>query len=59
VKVAGSFRDSDSATGANSLRFSGRLGGRKLAAGRYRLTAIAKDAAGNAGTAKTAKFRIR
>ena len=59
VKVAGSFRDSDSATGANSLRFSGRLGGRELSPGRYRLTAVATDGAGNAGAARTATFRIR
>jgi Tol biopolymer transport system component len=33
--------------GANAVRFSGRLGKRALAAGRYRVTLVATDAAGN------------
>jgi hypothetical protein len=33
--------------GANTLRFSGRIGKRALAAGRYRITLVATDAAGN------------
>jgi hypothetical protein len=42
----GSFVHADKA-GANSLRFSGRIKGRKLAAGSYELQAVAHDAAGN------------
>jgi hypothetical protein len=45
--------------GANRARFRGRLGGRRLAAGRYRLAAVATDAAGNAGAPRRAAFRIR
>jgi hypothetical protein len=33
--------------GANAVRFSGRLGRRALPAGRYRVTLVATDAAGN------------
>jgi hypothetical protein len=32
---------------ANSVKFSGRIGKRALAAGRYRVTLVATDAAGN------------
>jgi hypothetical protein len=59
VKVSGSFGDTAGAASSNALRFSGRLGGRTLKAGRYRLTAVARDAAGNVGSAQTATFRIR
>ena len=38
IVLAGSFRHTDT-TGANTLRFSGRLAGRALAPGRYRLVA--------------------
>jgi hypothetical protein len=47
VRVKGSFAQ-DGATGANSIRFMGRLRGRALRPGRYRLVVRAKDAAGNA-----------
>jgi hypothetical protein len=53
VAVRGSFTH-DGAAGANSLRFSGRVGGRRLSPGRYRLTAT--PAGG--GRAATASFRI-
>ncbi len=43
----GSFAQ-DASAGANSIRFMGRLRGRSLAAGGYRLVATARDAAGNA-----------
>jgi hypothetical protein len=44
--------------GSNSRRFSGRLSGRKLAQGRYRLVATARDAAGNASKPKRVAFKI-
>jgi hypothetical protein len=53
----GSFTHTDVA-GANSLHFSGRLKGRRLAPGAYRLQAVAHDAAGN-GAAVTAGFTIK
>jgi hypothetical protein len=43
---------------ANSLRFTGRLLGRKLPPGFYRLVAVPTDAAGNRGAARTLPFRI-
>ncbi len=58
VKVKGSFAQNAKA-GANSIRFMGRLRGRALRRGSYRLVVKAKDAAGNR-TAKPARrgFRI-
>jgi hypothetical protein len=53
---AGTFSHSDVA-GVNTLHFSGRLNGRKLAKGRYRLSAVAHNAAGN-GPAATSEFKI-
>lgn len=44
--------------GPNTLRFSGRIGTRKLPAGSYRLTIVAKDAAGNASRPARLAFRI-
>jgi hypothetical protein len=52
----GTFSHADLA-GANSLHFSGRLNGRKLAKGRYRLSAVAHNGAGN-GPAATTEFKI-
>ena len=46
MKVAGSFVRSGK-NGLNRFRFTGRLRGRKLARGRYRLVAATRDAAGN------------
>ncbi len=45
--------------GRNSFYFRGRIGGRKLARGSYRLVATAKDPTGNMGRPKRAAFRIR
>ncbi len=56
--LAGSFTHAG-ATGANALRFSGRLRNRRLAAGRYRLSAMASDAARNRSAAKVVRFEIR
>ena len=44
--------------GANRRTFRGRLNGRALAAGRYRLVARATDAAGNRSAIRRAAFRI-
>ena len=55
--VPGSFRDTGE-VGGNSLRFRGRVGGRRLKPGLYRLIALPVDAAGNTGNAVFIKFRI-
>jgi DNA-binding beta-propeller fold protein YncE len=47
------------AQGRNVFRFSGRLRSRRLPAGRYRLSAVARDAAGNRSGATVARFAIR
>ena len=46
-------------TGANQLRFTGRIGGRLLTPGRYRLVAVARDRAGNRSAALRTGFTIR
>lgn len=56
-KVRGSFTRS-TAAGQDQFRFTARVGGRSLKPGRYRLTASAKDAAGNSSTASTATFTV-
>ena len=53
----GSFTRSEPA-GAASVRFSGRLGGRKLGPGSYTLTLSPTDLAGNRGVPKSIKFKI-
>lgn len=58
MKVSGSF-STNAKAGTTTLRLTGRVGGRKLKPGRYRLTAKATDAAGNAAKAQTATFRIK
>ena len=59
VKVSGSFTHKGATGKLNRFTFTGRLSGRKLGAGRYRLNARPADAAGNRGTTKRAPFRIR
>jgi CSLREA domain-containing protein len=44
--------------GANRFRFTGRLSGKRLGPGRYRLLAIARDAAGNVSRLVRREFRI-
>jgi hypothetical protein len=44
--------------GRSSIRFDGRVHGRPLRAGRYRLRAVARDADGMTSTARVAPFRI-
>ena len=55
--LRGSFEHSGQA-GRNSFKFTGRLRGRKLRPGRYRLVARARDAAGNKSKPKRVRFRI-
>jgi hypothetical protein len=55
--MKGSFSDVGEA-GVNRVRFTGRLRGRSLAPGAYRLVAIARDAAGNGSRARQRTFRI-
>ena len=57
VRLPGGFAQSGR-RGANSKRFSGRLAGRLLAAGRYRFVALYTDAAGQAGVARRAGFTV-
>jgi hypothetical protein len=47
-----------SKAGANSKRFSGRIGKRALKPGRYRATLVATDAAGNRSKAKRLTFKV-
>ena len=54
---AGSFSHTDTA-GPNRFRFSGRVGGRKLKPGAYRLRAVPRNGAG-AGKAVTKRFRVK
>ncbi|MDX6697891.1 MAG: hypothetical protein QOE65_1288 [Solirubrobacteraceae bacterium] len=56
VTLAGAFTRAGAA-GANVFRFTGRLGGRKLAPGSYRLVATPR-ALGLAGTSRSVAFRI-
>lgn len=56
VAVKGSFTKAG-VKGANALRFSGRLRGKRLASGSYRLTATAKASDGRSAS-RTAPFRI-
>ncbi|MCU0312585.1 MAG: hypothetical protein MUC84_00805, partial [Solirubrobacteraceae bacterium] len=56
ARVPGGFTRSDTAS-RNALRFTGRIGGRALAPGRYRLSAT-PSAGGISGRAVSAAFRI-
>jgi hypothetical protein len=46
------------ASGANRIRFTGRVGGRVLRPGRYRAVLTATDAAGNRSAPRRLRFRI-
>ena len=56
-RVRGSFTH-QTAAGQNSVRFTGRLRGRKLKVGAYRLNAVARNSFG-AGKVERAAFRIK
>jgi hypothetical protein len=55
--AAGAFT-SAGAAGPNAKRFSGKLGTRRLAVGRYRVRLTAVDAAGNRSAARTIAMRV-
>jgi CSLREA domain-containing protein len=55
--VRGSFTRTGEA-GRNSFRFTGRIGGKRLTPGRYRLVAAARDDAGNKARVVRRAFRI-
>ncbi len=57
ITLPGAFTHSGK-SGQNTLTFRGRLRGRKLRPGRYRLRAIATDSAGNVSQPKRSRFRI-
>ena len=44
--------------GASKARFSGKLGRRRLASGRWRAFLVATDAAGNRSRARAVRFRV-
>ena len=48
-----------SAAGRSAVRWTGRVQGARLARGRYRLVAVAADAAGNRSTAARKTFRVK
>jgi hypothetical protein len=60
ARVHGTFVHA-SLSGVNGLRFNGRVAGRRLSPGRYRLGAIARDIAGNRspGAPAASRFRAR
>jgi uncharacterized protein YkwD len=55
--LAGSLTDAGEA-GANAFAFRGRLRGRPLAAGRYRVRAVARDEDGSASQERFARFIV-
>jgi hypothetical protein len=57
VTLRGRFKHAGT-TGTNHFRFTGRLRGRKLRPGRYRLVMVAVDAAANTSPRKRLKFRV-
>jgi streptogramin lyase len=46
------------AVGVSSLKFSGRIGRKALAVGAYRITVLAKDAAGNKSSARQIAIKV-
>lgn len=57
-KRAGTLTRSNAAIGAQEVKFSGRVGARKLKLGRYRLTISARDVAGNVGRPRALRFTV-
>jgi hypothetical protein len=49
----------DARAGANAVRFSGRVVPHRLRPGRFRVVAVARDAAGNVSRPDRARFRLR
>jgi Glycine rich protein len=56
--VSGSFTRAVRPAGTDAFRFSGRLRGRALRPGRYRMTGVPTDVAGNRGRRFSARFTI-
>jgi hypothetical protein len=59
VRASKTFRKSGKAGKTNTLKFTGKVGGAKLANGRYRLFAVATDSAKGKGPSKTAAFKVK
>jgi hypothetical protein len=57
-RVRGSFKHTGGA-GSNSIRFTGRVGGKRLKVGSYRLLATTVDPAGNRSKTVRKNFRIK
>jgi DNA-binding beta-propeller fold protein YncE len=57
LALRGSFSHK-STQGSNAFKFTGRLQGRRLAPGRYKLVATASDDAGNVSPSRRVAFRI-
>ena len=57
IKMRGTLRQQGKA-GYNERRFNATLQGRRLKTGRYRLTAVARDAAGNRSQPNHVAFRV-
>jgi hypothetical protein len=57
VRMIGSFKTTG-AEGQNGFRFSGRLNGRKLAPGSYKLVGVAQDVVGLKSKTRKRNFRI-
>jgi PKD domain len=57
ARLAGSFSHADRA-GRNTFRFTGRFGGKTLKAAKYRLTAVARNVAGNSRPVRS-NFTVR
>lgn len=51
--------DTSGVAGANSFSWNGKIGAKKLAPGKYRLTGVAKDAAGNQSPPQTFTVTIK
>jgi hypothetical protein len=58
LRAKGSFSRS-AGPGASSFRFRGRIGGRRLPPGRYRLVAVPRDALGTPGQVRKARFTVK
>jgi hypothetical protein len=58
VALSGKLTDQGVA-GANEITIKRRFAGHKLAAGRYRLELVARDAAGNKSVVKQIGFRVK
>lgn len=58
VRVGKTFKKS-AKSGSNAIKFTGKVGSRKIANGSYRFNAVATDSAKGRGPAVTAKFKIK